>query len=39
MPDLDADSADDFLDHLPLCPEDTSFAAFLVDALETEAGE
>lgn len=38
MPDLD-EQEDDFLDHLPLCPEDTSFAEFLVDALETEAGE
>ena len=39
MPDLDADSADDFLDHLPLCPEDDSFAAFLIEPEPEDHGE
>ena len=38
MPDSDSDDEESFLEPFPLCPEDTSFAAFLVE-LMPEPGE
>lgn len=34
MPDLDSDDEESFLEPFPLCPEDDSFAAFLVEVAE-----
>lgn len=39
MPDLDSDDEESFLEPFPLCPEDDSFAAFLIEPEPEDHGE